>query len=157
MIYLIQSINRWNVRNSDLTHDRVTIKIFDVIHRSICPLQQMKEKVLDISREGLVNIRRRLLYPAIERCTSGGSLRVRSPLKKQTVNLVQVRCQVRERPPWSWRGQRGVTAAPWLGLLRVFKCVDDPGSLPIVGEDRRVLDTQVLLDVVALWMEHDRY
>lgn len=62
-----------------------------------------------------------------------------------------------ERPPWSWRGQRGVTAAPWLGLLRVFKCVDDPASLPIVGEDRRVLDTQVLLNVVALWMEHDRY
>lgn len=84
------------------------------------------------------------------------SFLIQSVLRKQTVNLVRVHCQVRERPPWSWRGQRGVIAArDWiywgfssaLTILLLFRSWESTGKSWILR----------YFSMLSHWIEHGKY
>lgn len=105
----------------------------------------------------LANIRRRLLCRAIERCSEWVSSDSACPEKTNCESGSGSQSsgdggrRDRERPLDPEGDNAGSRRPVRLGLLRVFECVDDPASLPIVGENRKVSDTpRALLDDVPL-------
>lgn len=105
----------------------------------------------------LANIRRCLLCRTIERCSEWVSSDSACPEKTncESGSGSQSSGNRGRRREWERKRERGnerdlldpegdnagSRRPVRLGLLRVFECVDDPASLPIVGENRKVLDT----------------